>query len=266
MTSIRDTVLGRSATLTDRFEDSELASGPREVVLFEDSASLILDAAHRLVARLEELNSQHNRAQLCLTGGRIANRVYNRVADLLAASDLAGNSVEFWWSDDNFVPTDAPQRHAGEALAALAGQMRIDASLVHPMPAAGGSVTLEIAASNYATELGDTVFDICLLGLGSDGHIASLFPEHPASLSTSALVTAVSHAPDPPHERLSLTLNAINRSKEVWFLVSGEDKADAVAAALRPTDQAPLPPAARVLGTEQTLWLLDEAAAAHLAP
>ena len=137
--------------MTDRFEANEPAAGHREVILFEDCESLVVDAAHRLVVRLEQLNRQHSRAQLCLTGGRIANRVYDQMADLLAASDLATGSVEFWWSDDNFVPTDAPQRHAGEALAALAGRMRVDASLVHPMPAAGGSVTLEIAASNYAT-------------------------------------------------------------------------------------------------------------------
>lgn len=251
--------------MTDRLEEPVLEVGHREVVRFDDSEGLVLDAAQRLVGRLEELNSPEHRVQLCLTGGRIANRVYNRVADLLAVSNLSAGSLEFWWGDDNFLPTDAPQRHAGEALAALAGQLRIDASLVHPMPAAAGSVTLEIAASNYATELGDTEFDICLLGLGADGHIASLFPEHSASLATSALVTAVSHAPEPPTERLSLTLNAINRSKEVWFFVSGTEKADAVAAALQPETDAPLPPAARVHGTRATLWFLDEPAAAHLA-
>ncbi len=250
--------------MTDRLEDPQTAVGHREVVRFDDSEALVFDAARRLVGRLEELNGLHHRAQLCLTGGRIANRVYRRVADLLAVSDLSAGSVELWWSDDNFLPTDDPQRHAGEALATLAGQMRIDASLVHPMPAAAGSVTLEIAASNYATELGDTVFDICLLGLAADGHIASLFPENAGSMSSSALVSAVSNAPEPPTERLTLTLNAINRSEEVWFLVSGPDKADAVAAAVQPDADAPLPPAARAHGTSRTLWLLDERAAANL--
>lgn len=251
--------------MSERSSNLETPTGHREVVRFDDSEGLVHGAARRLVGRLEELNGHDHRVQLCLTGGRIANRVYNRVADLLAISDLAAGSVEIWWGDDNFVPTDAPQRHAGEALAALAGQMRIDASLVHPMPAAGGSVTLEIAASNYATELGDTAFDICLLGLGTDGHIASLFPEHSASLNTSALVTAVSNAPEEPTERLSVTLNAINRSKEVWFFVVGEEKAGAVAAALQPIDDAPLPPAARAHGTQKTVWLLDEAATAQLS-
>lgn len=250
--------------MSDRLEEPEPAVSQLEVVRCDDSEALVLDAARRLVSRLEELNTPEHRAQLCLTGGRIANRVYDKVAELLALSELSAGNVELWWGDDNFLPTDAPERHAGEALAALAGQMRIDASLVHPMPAAAGSVTLEIAASNYAAELGDTVFDICLLGLGQDGHIASLFPEQTGPLATSALVTAVSNAPEPPTERLSLTLNAINRSQEVWFIVSGEAKAEAVAAALQPDTDGGLPLAAQAAGVQQTLWLLDGPAAAKL--
>ena len=122
---------------------------------------------------------------------------------------------------------------------------------------------LDAAAESYAAELGQTVFDICLLGMGPDGHVASLFPGHPDA-GKSGSVIAVRDSPKPPPERISLTLDVINASREVWFCVSGEDKAEALAQALSdaPADD-PLP-AAKASGTEQTVWLIDRAAASQL--
>ena len=114
----------------------------------------------------------------------------------------------------------------------------------------------------YAEELGETRFDLCLLGLGPDGHVASLFPRHPSADATGAVI-AVRNSPKPPPERISLTLPVLNRSGAVWFLVSGEDKADAVAKALVRNGSEPVP-AARVDPAGSTVWLMDRAAAASL--
>lgn len=232
-----------------------------DIVVYDDADALVRGAAGRLLTRLVELQRERGTAELCLTGGRIANRIYARVAELVTGSDLDTAGVDLWWGDERFVPTGDPDRNAGKTLGILGGAWRLDPSRAHPMPASASTVTLENAAANYAAELGDTVFDICLLGVGPDGHIASMFPNHPSSQPTAASVIAVTDAPKPPGERISVTMNVINRSREVWFLVSGADKADAVAGALGGDLTLP---AARAAGRQATWWLLDRDAADDL--
>ena len=126
------------------------------------------------------------------------------------------------------------------------------------MPSADAFADPHEAAYAYAREISGTTLDICLLGIGEDGHIASLFADHPAFEPTQSLVVGVADPPKPP-ERVSLTLSAINRSREVWLFGSGPEKAGPVSRALRGD---PTVPAAHVHGVEQTLWFVDEAAAA----
>ena len=130
------------------------------------------------------------------------------------------------------------------------------------MPAAGDGLELDEAAEAYDAELGDVTFDICLLGMGPDGHVASLFPEHPSS-SAEGRVIGVRSSPKPPPERISLTLEVINRSAEVWFCVTGADKAGAARLALSGAGPIQVP-AAGVQAQDRTLWLIDRAAAAEL--
>jgi 6-phosphogluconolactonase len=104
-----------------------------------------------------------------------------------------------------------------------------------------------------------------LLGMGPEGHINSLFPDTPAVLETTRMVVPVEDSPKPPPQRITLTLPAIARSREVWLMVSGAGKADAVAAAIN--GAAPVSvPAAGAVGLDTTLWLLDREAAAKLPP
>jgi 6-phosphogluconolactonase len=105
-------------------------------------------------------------------------------------------------------------------------------------------------------------FDVHLLGMGPEGHINSLFPDTPAVLETTRMVVAVEDSPKPPPQRITLTLPAIQRSREVWLMVSGAAKADAAAAAIGA--QPVSIPAAGAVGLETTLWLLDEEAASKL--
>ena len=116
----------------------------------------------------------------------------------------------------------------------------------------------------HAAEFGGTVLDICLLGLGPDGHVASIFPEHPSSYAEGDVI-AVRSSPKPPPDRISLTLPVINRSREVWFLVSGSDKAAAAKMALLGAGPVQVP-GAGVSGVDRTLWLMDADAAAQLPP
>ena len=232
-----------------------------QVLRYLDADDLASHAAARLVDALVGYQADGRVAHLCLTGGRIALRVYHQLAGLVGGSDLDPARLELWWGDERFVPTDDPARNVGPTLASLAGRFVVDPARTHPMPAADGLIDAGAAAATYAKELGDTRFDVCLLGLGEDGHVASIFPGHPSGEATSQTVIGVSDSPKPPAERITLTIPALSRSGEVWFLVSGEEKADAVAAALAGDESLP---AARVQGEESTLWLVDRAAASRL--
>jgi 6-phosphogluconolactonase len=234
-----------------------------EILLHADADAVAEALAARLLARLAEIQRDGRIPQLCLTGGRIATKAYGRLAAEGRSSAVDWGRVELWWGDERFVPVDDDDRNAGPVLDLLA-PLRLPPEHVHQMPAAGGGLDLDDAAEAYERELGATRFDVCLLGLGPDGHVASLFPEHP-SAHAEGRVVAVRNSPKPPPDRISLTLDVINRSAEVWFVVSGADKAGAAALALQGAGPVQVP-GAGAHGRHRTLWLLDRAAAEKLPP
>ncbi|MGV8908911.1 MAG: 6-phosphogluconolactonase [Propionicimonas sp.] len=238
-----------------------MTSAQPQVVQHLDAEDLANRGAARLLAKLIELQADGRVAQLCLTGGRIALALYARLGELVAGSTLDPTRLELWWGDERFLPTDDPERNAGPTLALLAGHFTLDSGRTHPMPSADGVVDAGASAATYAKELGDTRFDLCLLGLGPDGHVASIFPNHDSGEATNSSVIGVSDSPKPPAERISLTIAALNNSEEIWFLVSGEEKAPALARALAGDTDLP---AGRVAGQGRTLWLVDRASAAEL--
>lgn len=234
-----------------------------EILLHPDADAVAEALTARLLVRLTELQAAGRVPQLCLTGGRIATKAYGRLAEEGRSSAVDWSRVELWWGDERFVGADDDDRNAGPVLDLLR-PLGLAAERVHEMPAAGAGLDLDVAAQAYQDELGDTVFDVCLLGLGPDGHVASLFPEHPSSHAAGRVI-AVRNSPKPPPDRISLTLEVVNASAEVWFLVSGEDKADATALALQGAGAVQVP-GAGAHGQQRTLWLLDRAAASTLPP
>jgi 6-phosphogluconolactonase len=232
-------------------------------ILLHAGPDEVADAlAARLMARLTEIQRDFRTPQVALTGGRIATRAYQKLASEGPHSAVDWSRVELWWGDERFVPADDAERNAKQALDLLAAPLALNPDRVHEMPASDGGLELDRAAEAYARELDDVVFDICLLGMGPDGHVASLFPEHPSSYAEGTVIP-VRASPKPPPERISLTLPVINRSHEVWFVVSGADKAAAAKMALLGAGPMQVP-AAGVSGAERTLWLMDRDAAAEL--
>ncbi|MDO5683672.1 MAG: 6-phosphogluconolactonase [Propionibacteriaceae bacterium] len=243
------------------------------IVTGRDRAALVRTVARRMESFLVRQQAELDRViHLCLTGGRVAHEVYRQVSideiyRQVSASSPPGINwaqLALWWGDERFVPLGSTDRNAGQALATLASAIPLDRALIHPMPSSSGAADdIRTAAQNYATELGDTRFDLCLLGMGEDGHVASLFPGHPAyDPTTTAKVVAVTDSPKPPPERISLTLPVLNASDEVWMLVAGRDKADAVARAIQ---RDPDLPAGQVAGRRRTVWFLDQDAASALS-
>jgi 6-phosphogluconolactonase len=234
-----------------------------EIVRHADADAVAEALATRLTTRLAELQRESRVPQLALTGGRIATKAYQRLASEGADSAVDWARVELWWGDERFVAGDDDERNDHATLQLLRAALPLDDERIHRMPASDGGLGLDAAAATYAAELGSTVFDVCLLGMGPDGHVASVFPEHPSSTAAGRVI-AVRDSPKPPPDRISLTLSVINESREVWFLVAGRDKAAAAKMALEGSGQFRVP-AAGVSGVERTLWLLDQAAGADLS-
>jgi 6-phosphogluconolactonase len=247
------------------------------VEVFPDSATLVDAAAARLADTIRSAVAARGRAMIVLTGGS------NGIALLKTlgahASRIDWSAVHLFWGDDRYVPGDDGERNDKQAREALLDHIDIPPGNVHPMPASDGEFGTDLAAAALAYErlLADCAdpgeptprFDVHLLGMGPEGHINSLFPDTPAVRETTRMVVAVHDSPKPPPLRITLTLAAIQRSREVWLMVSGAAKADAVAAAVEGAPPESIP-AAGAVGLETTLWLLDgEAAAklpAHLRP
>jgi 6-phosphogluconolactonase len=182
--------------------------------------------------------------------------------------------VHLFWGDDRYVPAADDDRIDKQAREALLDHIDIPAANVHAMPASDGEFgdSIEDAAAEYANVLAAHAsdgapapdFDVHLLGMGGEGHVNSLFPHTPAVREQSRLVVGVTDSPKPPPRRITLTLPAVQRSREVWLVVAGAEKADAVAAAVGGADPDEVP-AAGAVGLEATVWLLDDAAASKLS-
>jgi 6-phosphogluconolactonase len=233
-----------------------------ELLIHADADDLAYAVASRLITRVVDAQSTGGVAQVVLTGGRVAAVVYQAVAESPARNQIDWQRVEFWWGDERFLPDGDPDRNETQVREALLSHLEVDPARVHPMPADTGQGA-EAAAAAYAEELaaaGSPKFDVLMLGVGPDGHVASLFPGYPQLQVTDAAAVAVHDSPKPPPTRVSLTFPRLDRAREIWFVVSGEDKADAVAQALSGGDV----PAAHPMGQDRTLWFLDQAAASKL--
>lgn len=241
------------------------------VETYSDAKTLVAAAGDRLVGAIADAIAERGQATIVLTGGGTGIGLLKRVGE--RSDEVDWEKVHLYWGDDRFVPADDDDRNEKQAREALLDYIDIPDVNVHAMPASDGEFgdDLDAAAEGYGQLLAATFdapepeFDVHLLGMGGEGHINSLFPNTAAVRETQRLVVGVSDSPKPPPRRITLTLNAVRRSREVWLVVSGAAKAEAVAAALDSADPVDVP-AAGAVGREATVWLLDEQAAAKLAP
>lgn len=241
-------------------------SPARAVVVHPDADGVARATAARLLLALLDAQAVRRPLHVCLTGGTVG------IMTLAAASrselrDLVDwTGVHLWWGDERFVAADSTDRNERQAREALIDALPVPEANVHPFPADDGGADLDGAALAFAEVLVEhapdgaawPVFDVTLLGVGPDGHVASLFPGRPSLAVADRAVVAEPDSPKPPPARLSLTLPVLNASRQVWFVVAGADKREAVAAVLHGSSDLP---AARVSGQDVTLWLLDPAAA-----
>ncbi|WP_330176382.1 6-phosphogluconolactonase [Streptomyces sp. NBC_01498] len=246
-----------------------------ELVVHRDKELMARATAARLITKLVDAQAARGRASAVLTGGRNGNGLLAALSEAPARDAVDWSRVDLWWGDERFLPEGDPERNVTQARAALLDSVPLDPARVHAMPASDGAYgsDIEAAAAAYATALaaaagpddhaGVPSFDVLMLGVGPDTHVASLFPGLPGVRETDRTVIAVRDAPKPPPLRISLTLPAIRSADEVWLLAAGDDKAEAARTALASPDD-PATPASCARGRTRTLWLLDEPAAAKL--
>jgi 6-phosphogluconolactonase len=241
------------------------------IKVFPNGDALVDAAGARLVDAIQTAIAARGRALIVLTGGGNGIGLLRYLGTQRQQIDWS--RVHLFWGDERYVPEDDDERNDKQAQEALLDHIDIPSSHVHAMPASDGEFGNDLAAAALAYEqllaanadAGQPVpnFDVHLLGMGPEGHINSLVPDTPAVRETTRMVVAVEDSPKPPPQRITLTLPAIQRSREVWLMVSGAAKADAAAAAIGGAPPVSIP-AAGAVGLETTLWLLDEAAAAKL--
>lgn len=226
---------------------------------FANASSVAENAAATLISELTRLLSIQDSVHLVLTGGTVGISTLAAVNANQNKADVDFKRVHLWWGDERYLASDSPDRNAFQAKNALLKNLDLNEQNVHEFPAADSGLSLEQAAKLFAKHVMDSSpkFDIVLLGMGPDGHIASLFPGKPQPKSGEWII-AEHDSPKPPAERLSFTYEALNTADQIWFVVAGADKQNAVEIAMG--DNPETLPVGNVHGRVSTQWFIDSTA------
>jgi 6-phosphogluconolactonase len=246
-------------------------STARRVLVHSDKKALAGSVAARFITKMVDLLDQQPRVNIALTGGTVGRAVLEAINDSPARDSIDWSRVVLWWSDERWLPRGDAERNDTQARAALLDHVALRAGNIHWCAASDSGMSLDDAVADYASQLADAAgdgldaprFDILFVGVGPDGHVASLFPDAPGIRVTDSTVIAVRNSPKPPPERLSLTLSTINSADRVWLALSGPDKASALGLALAGASTWEVP-VAGVEGRLRTMFFVDKEAAAEV--
>ena len=229
----------------------------RDVVVAEDPGAVAELVAGRFLTRVAAAQARGEEPHIALTGGTVARLVHRQIA--LRADDHAidWTRIVFWFGDERFVEAGSEDRNvvqAREDFLDAVGATRVEAVL-----SSSEIADVAAAADEYAARLrahGSGEFDLVMLGMGPDGHVASLFPGSDQVRVLDEVVVSVTDSPKPPPRRVSLTFSALNRSRATWFLVTGSEKAEAVQRAWAYDGSVEDTPARGIAGPSVT-WFID---------
>lgn len=241
---------------------------PPNVLVFDTPEEVALAAAQRFVEYAKQAIAEHGRFSVALSGGNTPKRVYELLASGSYKNLIEWSKVHLFFGDERSVPPDHPDSNYAMVYQALISKIDIPRSNVHRI---AGEVNPEESAVAYERELRDffgavaaSRFDLAFMGLGDDGHTASLFPNSEAVAEKSRWVVATK-APS-GQDRISLTLPAINNAAHVLFLVTGSGKAQRLAEVLGNRAGTNKLPAQLIMPVNGTLeWLIDRSAASLLS-
>ena len=234
--------------------DNNLSMTPNPEIL-ENRETLALALAARLATLAGESLAARGTFRLALPGGSVVSLL----AQGLAHHPVDASRWELFWTDERCVPPTDPHSNFHLAQTELFPVLNIPRERLHPIQ---GHLGPEAAARAYEDELAKASpqFDLILLGVGEDGHIASLFPGNPALLETTRAAAPVRHAPKPPPNRVTLTLPALLHARHVWIVASGEEKASILKRVFLPASEAPVPAQLLHASRGTVTWMVDRAA------
>ena len=228
-----------------------------------NSLDVAQQASSEIVETIKTVLVKKNSVHIAITGGTVGILTLEVLGKASSEQNLDVSKVHFWWGDERFVESNSADRNFNQAKIAMPNMLGAESEKIHPFPSSDDGLELEAAQREFSAHM-KTVFgesqpamDLTILGMGPDGHVASLFPgmDHDGDL-----VLSVANSPKPPAQRLSFSMNLVNRSEKIIFVVAGIDKAEAVEAVHKNPD-CDLP-AAKVEAKGETLWIIDEAAGA----
>jgi 6-phosphogluconolactonase len=236
-----------------------------EVLRFSDAKSVAQGTAKSALELIATLQRTQETVHLMVTGGTVGILTLAEMLELANTSAVDFKRIDWWWGDERFVESTSPDRNENQARDALLNHIEIDEARVHSFASSDNGLTLAQAVQQFEIEISKVTgsakvlpkFDLVFLGMGPDGHIASLFPGKPA-IEPGVLVLAEADSPKPPPERLTFSYEALNQADRIWFTIAGADKANAVASAF--SDDKISLPVDRVEGRLSTIWFVDEAA------
>ncbi|TFD57840.1 6-phosphogluconolactonase [Cryobacterium suzukii] len=248
----------------------------RRVLLHQNKHALAGSVAARFLTNMVDVLHEQDEANVVLTGGSVGIAVLAAINESAARDTIDWSRVNFWWGDDRWLPRADPERNELQAREALLDHISVPPENIHAFGASddtveAGTDALDAAAARYAAELLARApagaqyprIDVTFLGVGPDGHIASLFPHRSGIREREASVIAVRDSPKPPAARLSLTRPVINSSDRVWLVLAGSDKASALGLALAGASRDEVP-AAGIKGRYRTVFFVDNDAAAQV--
>lgn len=236
------------------------------VVIHPDKQAVADAGAARLVTALLDAQAAGRDPHVSLTGGSLGSAIIASILEVPAHTAVDWSRVSVWWGDERYLPSGDADRNDTQNDAAGLDRLGLDQERVHRVAGPDSSDSAEQSAELYSAAVrasGGGEFDVMILGVGPDGHVASLFPGHPAQLTADAIAVAVHDSPKPPPDRVSLTLECLGRSERVWFLVAGADKAQAVRHGVEGAGPE-VSSAAQVHGRRETIWLVDADSASAL--
>lgn len=245
----------------------------REIIRHHDAEDLAQATAARLVTSIARSQADYGSASVVLTGGRIAGTLLYALADPVVSDGVDWTALDLWWGDERFLTAGDAERNDFLADTRLLGQVPVLPERIHRVLGPDSSESPQESAQDYARRIdsaaharavsGRPAFDIVLLSIGPDGHVASLFPEA-TSLRSEATAVGITDSPKPPSARVTMGFRTLNDCSEAWLLASGEEKAEVVDLMLTEGAGFLQIPAAGITAVERTLLLIDESAASRL--
>jgi len=237
------------------------------IKVFVNSEALSRYAANLFASTAREAVTRRGRFVVALSGGSTPQRTYELLASEEYREKVPWGAVHIFWGDERCVPLTSSESNAGETMRLWLNTARIPESHIHPVD---GTLNPDLAAEKYEVEIKQFFgelppeFDLILLGLGENGHTASLFPGTPVLDERSRFVREV-YVAEQDMYRVTLTAPAINQAALVAFLAFGGKKADVVREVLEGTSQPHRLPAQLIRpGSGELLWLIDESAASKI--